>query len=411
MRGDGKRLLIYAPVPLHRKEGKLYLEDQALNGLRLWADNFDLLTVMMPVTDAPMPKTWGPLELAGPALDRITVVPLPMAYRPDRFLRLLPSIRRQIRDLIAQADYVSFAIGGLFGDWGAVACQEAFKMGRPYGIWTDRVESQVTRRMIGQGTWKRSLQARLYHRPMAWLERRLIRRAHVGFFHGGETFDAYSPFSRNPQLVHDIHLSKSDHIDTAALEAKARLAAAGSGPLKILYVGRADAMKGPLDWVEVLTSAKAAGVDFAAQWIGDGAQLAAMRARIIEKGLEGRITTPGFISDRAGILAAYRAADIFLFCHKTPESPRCLIEALASGAPIVGYDGAFARELIHVNGGGALSPLNDTAALAGQILRLARDPGRRAAMIRNAAADGAPFDDISVFRHRSELIVKHLPPR
>ncbi len=410
MRGDGKRLLIYAPVPLHRKDGQLYLEDQARNGLRLWADNFDLLTVMMPVTDGPMPKSWGPLELVGPALDRITIVPLPMAYRPDRFLRLLPSVRRQIRGLIAEADYVSFAIGGLFGDWGSVGCHEAWRMGRPYGVWTDRVESQVTRRLVNEGNWRRRLQARLYHRPMAWLERRLIRRAHVGFFHGGETFDAYAPFSRNPQLVHDIHLSKSDHISPAALENKLQ-ATANAGPLKIVYVGRADAMKGPLDWLEVLEAVHRAGVEFEAEWLGDGTELDRMRARIAEKGLQDRISAPGFTSDRAAVLDALRAADLFLFCHKTPESPRCLIEALASGAPIVGYDGAFARDLISGNGGGVLAPLNDVATLARQVVDLARDPSRRAELIRKAAADGAPFDDVSVFRHRSDLIRDHLPPR
>lgn len=411
MRGDGKRLLIYAPVPLHRKDGKLYLEDQARNGLRLWAENFDLLTVMMPVTDAPMPKSWGPLDLVGPALERIKVVPLPMAYRPDRFLRHLPAVRRQIRDLITQADYVSFAIGGLFGDWGSVGCHEAWKMGRPYGVWTDRVESEVTRRMIGQGHWRSSVRARIFHRPMAWLERRLIRRAHVGFFHGGETFDAYSPFCRNPHLVHDIHLSKSDHIDPAMLEAKVQAASTGSGPLKILYLGRAEPMKGPLDWVDVLEAVQRAGVDFRAQWLGDGSELATMRARIAEKGLENRIATPGFATDRATVLAALRSADLFLFCHKTLESPRCLIEALASGTPIIGYDGAFARDLIKDNGGGALVPPNDIAGLATQLIELARAPGRRAELVRNAAADGMPFDDVSVFRHRSELIRAHLPPR
>lgn len=358
-----------------------------------------------------MPASWGPLDLVGPALERITVVPLPMAYRPDKFLGQLPAVRRQIRDLIAKADYISFAIGGLFGDWGSVSCHEAFRMGRPYGIWTDRVESQVTRRMMGQGNWRDRLKARLFHRPMAWLERRLIRRAHVGFFHGGETYDTYAPFCRNAHLVHDIHLSKSDHIDPALLETKVRAAATGSKPLQILYIGRAEPMKGPLDWIEVLDQAHRAGVDFRARWLGDGRELGKLRAMIAEKGLEGRVAAPGFTTDRAAVLDELRRADVFLFCHKTPESPRCLIEALASGTPIVGYDGAFARELIHGNGGGVLVPTNDVAALARQVVDLAQQPGRRGALIRNAAADGAPFDDVSVFRHRSELIREHLPAR
>jgi glycosyltransferase involved in cell wall biosynthesis len=246
---------------------------------------------------------------------------------------------------------------------------------------------------------------------MAWLEHHLIRRAHVGFFHGMETFEAYSPFCRNPQLVHDIHLRKSDHIDPAALELKIRAAAAGTQPLRIVYVGRADPMKGPLDWLEVLDKVRRTGVAFKARWIGDGSELPRLRALIAERGLEGHVATPGFSSDRSAILADLRGADVFLFCHKTPESPRCLIEALASGTPIVGYDGAFARDLIRNNGGGELVPVNDVEALAEQVVNLVRDSDRRATLIYNAAKDGAPFDDVSVFRHRSELIREHLPAR
>lgn len=407
MRGDGKSLLIYAPVPLHRLEGQLFLEDQARNGLRLWAENFDRLIVMMPVTDTPMPASWGPLAQVGPALERITVVPLPMAYRPDQFLKHLPARRRQIRDLIRQADYLSFSIGGLFGDWGAVACHEAWTLDRPYGVWTDRVESQVMRRMIGQGNWRQNLRARLYHRPMARLERHLIRRATVGFFHGRETFDTYAPFCRNPQLVHDIHLAKADHISPDMLHDKA--VQTGQGPLRIVYLGRADPMKGPLDWLDVLRQADEAGVDFRATWLGDGTELDRMRMQIAQLGLDGKVMTPGFTTDRGAVLAALRTAQVFLFCHKTPESPRCLIEALVSGTPIIGYDGAFARDLIHDHGGGILSPLDDRAALARHLIALSSDPARLSDLILRAARDGAPYDDESVFRHRSDLIRAHLP--
>lgn len=407
MRGDGRNLLIYAPVPLHRKDGQLFLEDQARNGLRLWAENFDHLTVMMPVTDAPIPASWGPLDLVGPSLDRITVVPLPMAYRPDQFLKHLPAVRRQIRDLIRQADYLSFSIGGLFGDWGSVGCTEAWKMGRPYGVWTDRVESEVARRSIGQGNWRQNLRARLYHRPMALLERHLIGRATVGFFHGRETYETYAPYCRNPQLVHDIHLKKTDHISPEALREKA--ASVGQGPLRIVYLGRADPMKGPHDWLEVLRLASVAGVDFQAVWLGDGSELERMRAQISILGLSDHVMTPGFSKDREDVLMALREAQLFLFCHKTPESPRCLIEALVSGTPIVGYEGAFARDLIHDHGGGVLSPLDDRNRLADHVIALAKDPARLSDLILKAAKDGEPYDDESVFRHRSELIREHLP--
>lgn len=406
MSADGDRLLIYAPVPLHRKDGALYLEDQACNGLRLWAQNFSHLTVMMPISDAPPPPSWVPIERVGPSLSWIRIEPLPMAYRPDQFLRCYGQTRRRIKQLISEADYMSFAIGGLFGDWGAVGSLQAHKMGRPFAVWTDRVESEVTRRAASSGHWRRRLRSRLYHRPMAWLERHLIRRATMGLFHGHETYETYAPYSRNPQLVHDIHLSQAEHMGESALRAK--IAGAGQGPLRIVYAGRADPMKGPLDWVAVLAGLDKAGVDFTARWIGDGSEMAAMQDQIQRNGLSARVETPGFSTNRQQVLEELRQADIFLFCHKTPESPRCLIEALISATPIVGYSGAFARDLISEHGGGLLSPLDDVQALTDGVLSLAADPQKLGDLFARAAADGAPFDDDSVFRHRSDLIKRYL---
>lgn len=404
--GTDGTLLLYAPVPLFRSGGEIWLERQAVNGLRLWAANFDRVTVMMPLAAEPPPAGWIRQGETAGALDRVRLEPVPMAFRPDRFLRHLPATRARIRDLIGQARYLSFAIGGLFGDWGAVSCLEAHRMGRDFAVWTDRVESEVVRRGSGTGRLRRRLMARLLHRPMAMLERNVIEKAALGLFHGRATYDAYAGFSRNPHVVHNIHLSPADHIPAAMLAQKA--AAAAQGPLRLCHVGRADDMKGPLDWVEVLGRVAAAGVDLSATFLGEGSRLEAMRARIGALGLGDRVAFPGFVDDRAAVLAALRAAHLFLFCHKTPESPRVLIEALASGCALAGYDGAFARDLIAGNGGGVLAPLGDVSGLAERVIALDRDRGRLAELIRRAARDGAPFTDEAVFRHRSDLIRRYL---
>ena len=402
-------LLLYLSVPLHVREGVPMLEDQACNGLRLWADHFDRLIVVILQADRPAPPSWVPLAPAvGPAMDRIEIVTVPEAYRPDKFLRALPGAIPVLRDAISRADYLGFAIGGLFGDWGSVGAFLAHRMGLPFYVWTDRVESDVVRQSATSGPWRRRLLARLTHRPMAWAERYLIRRADLGLFHGQETFDTYAPYSRNPHVVHDIHIRKDDHIDPARLAAK-QAAAAGGGRLRFVYTGRADAMKGPHDWLSVMEALATAGIDFEATWLGDGEQLEPMRARIASGTLRDRVHLPGFVRDRGAVLEALRAADLMVFCHKTPESPRCLIEALTSGTPIVGYDSAFPRGLIAGNGGGVLAPRDDVAALAAAIAGLARDRACLADLIGRAAAGGAIFDDETVFRHRSDLIKAHLP--
>lgn len=406
---SGDTLLIYAPVPLYMQDGVLHQEDQACNGLRLWAENFDRLMVLSPLAEGPPPPNWVPVTQIGPALERIELLPLPMAYRPDRFLRHLPGAARIIGAAIGRADYLGFAIGGLFGDWGAVASIIAHRRGLPFYVWTDRVESEVTRRAVKTGPWRHRLRARLTHRPMAWLERALIRRATLGLFHGRETFKTYAPFSRNPQLVHDIHIRKQDHIAAQALEAKCARAAAGQAELRILYAGRADAMKGPHDWLDVLERLAARGVAFSAEWLGDGTELAAMRARVDGGPLAGRVALPGFVAARDRVRTAMQEADMLLFCHKTPESPRCLIEALTCGCPILGYDSAFPADLIAGHGGGVLVPPGDRDALADAVAGLARDPAALAGLIGKAARDGAGFDDETVFHHRSALIRQHLP--
>ena len=206
--------------------------------------------------------------------------------------------------------------------------------------------------------------------------------------------------------MHDIHVKANDHIPPAALAAK--VAAAAAGPLRIAYVGRADTMKGPFDWIEVLEKLDAAKVDFRAVWLGDGEHRAAMRQRVERGSLRGRVEMPGFAADRQAVLSALREAQVFLFCHKTPESPRCLIEALVSACPIVGYEGAFARDLVAGHGGGQLVARNDVPALAAALTGLAADRARLGELIAKAAADGAPYTDTAVFRHRSELIRRYL---
>ncbi len=401
-----KRLLLYVHVPIHQDSGHFLIEPQAANGLRLWGKNFDHVTVMQPlIIGAEDRKGLQPVsQIAG--VDKITFDPLPMAYRPDRFLRHLPATRQRIRNNITQADYLCFSLGGLWGDWGAMSSIFAYQMGRRYSVWTDRVESQVTRHKAQTGQGRAALRSRLTWRPMAALEKWVISRAALGLFHGRETYNAYSSFCQQPQLVHDIHVKKSDHISLGDLIRKQQQV--GNGPLRIVYAGRADPMKGPLDWIKVLATLSQRGIDFHATWLGDGPLLPEMRSVIDAAGLADKVELPGFVNDRSTVLKALQQAHVMLFCHKTPESPRCLIEALTSGTPLVGYEGAFAADLLSGHGGGQLVKINDVSGLTDVLTNLAQDKTQLADLMNRAVQDAAPFDDETVFAHRAQLIRDYL---
>jgi len=400
-------LLLYAPVPLYKGEQGFLLEDQACNGLRLWSQHFTKVIVMHPVEAGAAPPSWIPLQEARIDPQRVEFLALPTAYRPDQFFWHLRATRQRIREAITRSRYLSFSIGGLFGDWGSVAAWEAHRMGRKFAVWTDRVESRVERVEAREGkTWRRRLRAALTYRPMAALERFIIRRSTVGLFHGAETFSVYAPYARAAEIVHDIHLSVEDHISADQLQRKCE--EAGSGRLRLCYLGRADTMKGPHEWLQAMQMLRDLEVDFEARWLGDGEHLEVMRQKTQSLDLQDRVQWPGFVRDRQQIRRELRHAQLFVFCHKTPESPRNLIEALTSGTPIVGYDSMFPRSLIEAHGGGLLTPMGNPAALASAVAAVAQDRERLVSLIRQASLDGAPFNDEHVFEDRSRLIRKYL---
>jgi glycosyltransferase involved in cell wall biosynthesis len=155
------------------------------------------------------------------------------------------------------------------------------------------------------------------------------------------------------------------------------------------------------DWIEALSIAAQAGVDFTATWFGAGPELEAAREQVKRLGLVSKVRFPGPLEfDR--LLVELRSFDAFVFCHKIPESPRCLIEALICGLPLIGYDSNYARDLIR-NGGGLLSPIHDPKGIA-RSLSTIQDKGVLSKLSQRAAEDGRRFTDEAVFRHRSDLM-------
>ncbi|WP_236697426.1 glycosyltransferase [Sphingomonas sp. Leaf357] len=393
--------MLVLPLPIYSIGDVLWLDTQACNGLRLWLKNFDTVAVCCPVIAASEPPAMtSPVSELLPT-DKLSIHCLPAAWTPPAFLRHLLRTARELKNLIDKSTHLQFAIGGFWGDWGAIAALLAAKRGRKAAIWTDRVESQV---MAFQAQQSRGLR-RLYRRINAVLakrlERHVIRRSAMGLFHGMDTYNAYVRYSRDGHLVHDIHLGAESRIAPHNLTAK--IARPSGRKIEIIYGGRVHPDKGPTDWIETLAALKRSGADFHATWFGDGPDLAASREMIARLGVGDRIFFPGPTQDREALMQAFRDADIFLFCHKTLESPRCLVEALLSGTPIVGYDSPYPRDLIGHHGGGVMTAANPTA-LAEAIAALIAEPDALARLTEAAAKDGHPMIDEEVFRHRSDLI-------
>ena len=241
---------------------------------------------------------------------------------------------------IRRCRYLQFALWGFVGDWASVAALEAIKLGRPYSLHIDSVNHVISRRSaIGQGTARR-IKAELEAPMMKRLHAYLAGRSALGLWHGNDTYQVYSRWCANSHNIHDIHTRPEDCIAPAECEAKAREAERAPA-LRVCYAGRALAIKGPLDWVRAVAYARELGAEVEGVWIGDGPMLDEARGLAKKFGLAEHLSMPGFVSDRARVLE--RPARSYAVRASTPESPRCLLESLLSGTPIIGYDGAFAR--------------------------------------------------------------------
>lgn len=401
------RIFFVTHVPIKNEHGTFSIDDQTSEGLVRWTENFERVAYAGIEVPKGNPQTlssttWVPIRDL-PCADRLDVVAMPHAYKVGNFIAAYKHTRTILGDEIARSSHLCFTLGGLTGDWGAIAALEAINQSREYAVWFDRIEHEVVRSDLPEMPLKRRIKETLSIPLMKQYHRHLIQRSRLGLFQGKDCYNYYNRFADRAFCVYDTHTKTADFIDDAALDAK--ISGARSGEvLRICYVGRAADMKGPLDWLETLAKVRDAGVAFRASWIGDGPLLEAMRKIAEDRHLIAQVDLSGFVSDRADILARIKTAHVFLFCHKTPESPRCLIESLVSGTPIVGYGSAYARDLVEVDGGGDFVDMRDIQGLADRLIALDRDRAGLAGMIKSAARSGLRFDEQTLYRERADLI-------
>ena len=107
------------------------------------------------------------------------------------------------------------------------------------------------------------------------------------------------------------------------------------GELRLLTVGRIDAEKNPLLLAEILARLPAGGRRWRLVICGDGPLRPQLHARLQELDLLDRVELRGYVPIDGGLLELYRTSHAFLHVSWTEGFPQVLIEAFASGLPVV----------------------------------------------------------------------------
>jgi glycosyltransferase involved in cell wall biosynthesis len=99
----------------------------------------------------------------------------------------------------------------------------------------------------------------------------------------------------------------------------------------------------------------------------------------------------------------YDRADIFINASSLDNMPVSILEAFASGTPVVSTAPEGIRHLVEHDRTGLLSEAGDAAALAGNVIRLLRDPALASRIIRNAHQECSRYSWKEVRREWIEL--------
>lgn len=152
---------------------------------------------------------------------------------------------------------------------------------------------------------------------------------------------------------------------------------------RILALGRLHPVK---DFPLLLRAAarlRAAGVPFRLFLGGEGPEGERLAREARTLGLRGRVRLLGGVAP-ALTPALYRRVDLFVLSSRSEGLPVVLLEAMATGLPVVATRVGGVPECVGDGETGLLVPPGDPEALAGALRRLLVDPERRARLGRAA---------------------------
>lgn len=149
----------------------------------------------------------------------------------------------------------------------------------------------------------------------------------------------------------------------------------------ILHVGRLDADK-RVDQVIRASALAMRNTDAHLLIVGDGCQKSSLINLCQTLGIKRRCHFPGYVSMQEGLPEVYRLADLIVTASEIETQGIVLLEAAASGLPIVAVRATCIPEVVHDGENGYLAESNDISGFAEAITHLLTNPEKACEMGR-----------------------------
>jgi glycosyltransferase involved in cell wall biosynthesis len=148
---------------------------------------------------------------------------------------------------------------------------------------------------------------------------------------------------------------------------------------EVICVANFRPIKRQADLIDALALLRDRGIRARARFVGDGPTRAQVEALTRARGLEGQVAFTGLRSP-GEVRTLLQHADVFVLPSLWEGMPGAVMQAMATGLPVVATDVAGTNELVGEGVTGYLVPPKDPAALADRLQRLLADPGLRVRM-------------------------------
>jgi glycosyltransferase involved in cell wall biosynthesis len=156
------------------------------------------------------------------------------------------------------------------------------------------------------------------------------------------------------------------------------------GELRVLSVGRLDTEKNPLLLARVLHALVQDDQRWRLVVCGEGPLRSELAQELERLGLSEHAELRGYVPVREGLLELYRSSHAFLHVSLTEGMPQVLIEAFASGLPVVAT--AVGGVADAAGDAAILVPPSDARAAADALMKIATDEGLRHELIAEGFA-------------------------
>ena len=110
--------------------------------------------------------------------------------------------------------------------------------------------------------------------------------------------------------------------------------------------------------------------------VGEGPEQRALERQAARLGVDSAVSFAGYVPQDQ-MAPYYRAADVFALASEFDNSPNVVLEAMASGLPLVATNVGGVPDFVEAPAGGALVDKGDAAAMGTEILELLGNDARR----------------------------------